>query len=183
MKVWRKQASLRPSSCSSQQGVSGKDHHQNLCDRVDDGRWIAYQLHLRAGRCNLRESDRVLTASGAFWRDYQKLVARHVSHQRVLCHVSPSRWVKPSVKTIGLEHVWVHSLCRLIQRRPRCKIRVFAVRRYENGESPHGVPRWRRCGPRWLGQDGQCVGQDGSDKMSSLWAKMARKRCSVCGSR
>ena len=32
MKVWRKQASLRPSSFSSQQGVSGKDHHQNLCD-------------------------------------------------------------------------------------------------------------------------------------------------------
>ena len=35
------------------------------------------------------------------------------------------------------------------------------------------------CGSRWLGQGVQCVGQDGSDKVSSLWVKMTLARKSL----
>ena len=47
------------------------------------------------------------------------------------------------------------------------------------GSPQHGVPDGVSVGQD--GSDKMCVGQVGSVKMSSVWAKMARTRCPVCG--
>ena len=72
----------------------------------------------------------------------------HISGYFVM---TPSRWVKPSVKTIGLEYVWVHSMCWFIQttQMEDQGLRSEALRKW--GVPNTGVPRWRRCGPRLLG--------------------------------
>ena len=82
MKVWRKQASLRPSSCSSQQEISGKDHHQNLCDRVDYDDGSRTSCIYEQGDATFESLIVCSPPVEISGRDYQQLVARHAPQGR-----------------------------------------------------------------------------------------------------